>query len=124
MALRTRPVRSRPGRPTPIATADDGAVGELAKGAREGLVADEDAEEGFGTSATGRGGGGPYGHLDEGVGSALGGGAAQVEHGGVVADAGSCFFPVVVVEGLFAPSELVIEDGPVDRVEGEVAFDH
>ncbi len=102
----------------------DGVAGEGGELVPEGGVADHDVEDPLGGLAGGVAGGGASGHLDEGVGAALLGGAGQVGGLGVVAEAGAGFGPVRFEHLLFEAAELGEELGAADGVEPGVDADH
>ena len=90
----------------------------------ERLVAHHDAEEGLGSPAVLRGGARPGGHLDEGVGPALGRGPGQLARVGLSAELGAGRGPVGLEELGFQAAELAGHDRPRDGVEGHLAEEH
>ena len=98
---------------------DDGARGEFADAADEGVEVDHDGDEGGGAFGVGGGGHGPGGHLDEGVVAALGGGAGQMARGGVVAMDLLGGGPVLGEQVAFDPFQRRVDGGGGEG--GEVA---
>ena len=72
----------------------------------------------------GGGGAGAGGHLDEGVGAALGGGAGQVEDGGVAVESGFGLGPVGLEQLAFDHAQGGVDDLPRDRIEGHPSEPH
>ena len=103
---------------------DDGAVPELEDRSGEGLQAAHDGEQGCGPAAVGGRGAGPDGHLDQGVGSALGGGASELGDERFPAEAFLGLGPVGLEQLLFDGLQGDVDDGAVDRVEGHAPEPH
>ena len=103
-----------------VAGGDDGAGGgEFADASGEGGVVDEHGDEWGGSFGVGGCCHGAFGHFDEGVVSALGGGAGEVGGGDVVAVEGFGGGPVGVEQFSFEVFEGAADGGVGDG--GEVA---
>ncbi len=86
-------------------------------GPTEGLEPDHHREERSGAAPTCGGGAGAGGHLDEGVGAALGGCPLQVEHRGLATEPGLGLGPVGVEQLRFDAAQGGVDDGTRHRVE-------
>ena len=103
---------------------DHRAVEQLEQRAGEGLVADEHVEQRSGAASVGGGGAGSGGHLDEGVGPALGGRAVEVEDRGFATEALLGGGPVGFEELALDELQGGVDDLTRDRVERDLAEPH